>query len=116
MAPDGPGAVHSGRRIVFMQTARHGHCIRLGIYGAALGWEDTARLKSQGEFSNSCSCWLLSSDSLSFVINRLPRYELLGCDVPPELWRALPPRGGVQGDVLQPPSAATTGEERSNNL
>lgn len=38
------------------------------------------------------------------------RYELPGCDVPPKLWSALPPGSGVQGDVLQPPSPATTGE------
>ncbi|XP_007557192.1 transcription cofactor vestigial-like protein 3 [Poecilia formosa] len=45
-----------------MQTGRHGHCMRLGIYGAAAGSEDTARLKSQGELFSAL--FLLSCDFL----------------------------------------------------
>lgn len=52
----------AGRRIVCMQTGRHGHCMRLGIYGAAAGSEDTACLKSQGELPTALL--LLSCDFL----------------------------------------------------
>ncbi|KAM4731498.1 transcription cofactor vestigial-like protein 3 [Anableps anableps] len=45
-----------------MQTGRHGHCMRMGIYGAAAGWEDTARLTSQGELLSAF--FLLSCDFL----------------------------------------------------
>ncbi|KAF7215075.1 transcript variant X2 [Nothobranchius furzeri] len=46
-----------------MQTGGHGHCARLGIYGARAGSEDTARLKSQGELTFSPRT---SSSSSSF--------------------------------------------------
>lgn len=84
-----------------MQTGRHGHCVRLGIYGATVGPEDTARVKSQGELSSAVSCQSLHTDLLC-------RYELSGCDVPPELWSALPPCSGLQGDALQPPATGET--------
>lgn len=45
VAPGGAGGARSGRRIVRMQTGRHGHCMRLGIYGGTDGWERRACLK-----------------------------------------------------------------------
>lgn len=68
MASGGSGGAHSGRRIVCMQTGRHGHCMGLGIYGGTDGSEDTARLKSQGESPSAVLCAFLSSDSL--LLNR----------------------------------------------
>ena len=66
VAQGGAGAAHSGRRIVCMQTGRHGHCMRLGIYGGADGSEDTAGLKSQGESPSAVFCAFLSYDFLYF--------------------------------------------------
>lgn len=45
VAPGGAGGARSGRCIVRMQTGRHGHCMRLGLYGGTDGWEGRARLK-----------------------------------------------------------------------
>lgn len=100
VAPGGAGGAHSGRRIVCMQTGRHGHCMSLGIYGAADGSEDTVRLRSQGELPSVVFRPFLSSDVFFFLSFPLRRYELPGCHVPPKLWSALPPCSGVQGDVL----------------
>lgn len=47
VAPGGAGGARSGMRIVCMQTGRHGHCMRSGIYGGTDSSGDTARLKSQ---------------------------------------------------------------------
>lgn len=84
-----------------MQTGRHGHCVRMGIYGASVGSEDTGRLKSQGELCSAVSCHFLHTGLLC-------RYELSRCDVPPKLWSALPPRSGLQGDARQPPATGET--------
>lgn len=65
----------AGRRIVSMQTGRHGHCMLWGIYGAAAGLDDTASLKSQGELLSAF--FSLSCDFLSFFESGfLFRYEL----------------------------------------
>lgn len=101
VAPGGAGGAHGGRRIVCMQTGRHGHCMRLGIYGGADGSGDTARLKSQAESPSAALCtFSLLRLPLHSLTAPLRRYELPGCDVSPKLWSALPPCGGVQGDVL----------------
>ncbi len=70
VAPGGAGGAHSGRRIVCMQTGRHGHCMRLGIYGGTDGSEDTARLKSQ-EWRVALGCVVrVSLLRLCLLINR----------------------------------------------
>lgn len=60
--------------------------------------------------SGESLCAFLSSDFLLLLTALVCHYELPGCDVPPKLWSALPPCSCVQGDVLQPPPPATTGE------
>lgn len=72
MAPGGAGGARNGRRIVSMQTGRHGYCMRLGIYGDTDGSEDTARLKFQGEYPSAVFRQFLSFGFPLLLIRSAP--------------------------------------------